>query len=53
MASDAQMKRSTWSYFQRESAFPLSRKSTRLAATSLARFGWVLIDSASAAIATP
>ena len=54
IASDAQMKQSTWRYFQRESALPLevevdaARRDQRAAS-----LGCVLIDSASAAIATP
>ena len=53
IASDAQMKQSTWRYFQRDIA-PLRRwKSTRREATSGGLASCVLIDSASPAIATP
>ncbi len=53
IVSDAQMKQSTCRYFQRERALPRRWKSTRRDATSGGLTGPVLIDKASAAIATP
>ena len=47
------MKQSTWRYFQRESVLPFIRKSTRREAMSGGFAGCVLIESASAVIATP
>jgi hypothetical protein len=52
IASDAQMKQSTCRYFQRESELPRRWKSTRRDATSGGLASCVLIESASAAIAT-
>ena len=53
MASETQMKQSTCRYFQRDRELLFKWKSTRRAAMSGGFASAVLIESASAAIATP